>query len=429
MRTLAAFVDSLSSEEHAVVSETHVASVSINGLSRSHAKTLLELASEAGLSIEIHDALESRASTRQPLDGEEPFSATFLKPEIAGEAWFFSLPSFGVWLNSPTNVQVVRVASCQVGFTTEAFHVCPIDGSPERIEVNKRKSPRRIVKDGTSDRLVPLHLGPYLLASDSKLPRGDHAFEEWVNCAAKKVALALAQEVDQSFNLEFTGPPRASFSLNGNEADLELIDWFEPMQEAARWVYEIERDTETRHRLFAHEFARVASAKESLCQAALLANSALESARIAYSFHLHEITKDALKSLADLRKSVIDEVQKVFDTTRQLVLGVVGALFYAVGIIAARLSSSIDQRVFSALLIIGIFYVSATIVVNRRGLDQQRALRNTWRSKIYRYLTDDEFTELVQSPVSRAERVLLATMWIALLLVFIVFLTAVLASQ
>jgi hypothetical protein len=251
-----------------------------------------------------------------------------------------------------------------------------------------------------------------LLAADSGNPSGDPIYEIWSARAAEKLVLSLATEVAASDKVEFVGPPRLSISRFDASATTELVDWLEPLQEIARWIYDIDRETELRHQLFCQEFARMAYGSASSSTAfARYGASALEGAKIAYSFHLNEISRDALKSLTELRKSVADDSQRLFDSARQTALGVAGGLFYVAGLIAARTASALAPLFFGGLLFVGMACVGGLVIISQRSLKQQRELRSVWRSRIYRYLTDSEYEEVVNRPAQGAERLLTRVLW------------------
>ena len=425
MKALGTFVNSLIDSRSAHISETHHPAVTVDCLSLEDAEQLRMQVISAGLLPTITDDLGDRLDSNKPVVGMEPISISFFKPQQIDEIFFVSTRAFGQWLMAPTTTAIVRVAACTAGFRTEAFVVTASDSFADKQEVRVRKSPRRVVRDATSKRLVPLEVGPYLLLEGSAAPIGESTFEEWLARAASCAALCLANEVQHDRKLEFLGPPRLALDWIDPDATPALVDWFEPIQEATRWVYEIDREVELRHRLFTQEFARLAYGQDNLGAAVLRgAETALEGARIAYAFHLQEISRDALKSLSDLRKSVSEETQKLFEATRQLGLSAAGALFYAIGLIGAKLASSMSTLLFGVMICLGIMYVSLIVAVNLRAVRHQKQLRGVWRSKVYRYLTDDEFGVLVEAPTQRAERLLVVTLWGVEILAGLVFIVA-----
>lgn len=291
--------------------------------------------------------------------------------------------------------------------------------------------PRKVVRplgDYPDDRA---DLGRWLLRDPTgSLPLGDNAFLTWRREAAAAAATALANEVEPDGRLMFRGPPVGRYSIDGAAAlkDSE----FEALQRAAAFAYENPRELENRQNLVAAEIARAGVAGGDLVALAQVAGPALEGARIAYNFGVTGQSRDTLKALSDLRKAVMDETAKVAENTRGLAAAVAGAVFGNIGLIVARLSLT-PNNVFvpQAAAILGIVlaaYVGLVIASGLHFLRLQHDLRVQWRSRLYRFLTDADYEDLVARPVRRAERgfyaaavvggvlaalLLVATLWIA----------------
>jgi hypothetical protein len=426
MKALATFVDNLVSANSGRIAENELPAVRVFELDVNALQALTSLLDTAGHSYEIVDAAE-QVLERNALDsGVAPFAISFRKPAREHEAWFVSTAAFEGWLSNPSTVGAVRVAACTHGFTTEAFRVSGWGESLTERSARVRKSPRRIVRDASGRGLVPADLRPFLLVDGSDAPSGDVAYETWAAYAAAKLLLAIATEVLSDNRVEFVGPPRLNIPIFDPEKTPELVDWFELVQEAARWIYDDDREVDLRHRLFSQEFARLAYGSTSIGSAMIRSGaSALEGAKITYSFHVHEISKDALKSLSELRKAVSEDTQKMFESVRQVALSAAGAMFYVIGLVAARLSSApMDAGVFDFLLFVGMTYSGVVVIVNYRVIVQQRELRSVWRSKVYRYLTDEEYALMVQDPNRRAELLLVIMLGCVLLVTGCTFLAA-----
>lgn len=426
MKALATFVDNLVSSNSGRIAEKDLPAVRVFELDIDSLQTLASLLSTAGYSYEIVDAAE-QVLERDSLDaGVGPFALNFMKPVREHEAWFVSTAAFEVWLSCPGVVDAVRVAACSFAFSTESFRVTGWGEDSTKQSARERKSPRRVVRDSSGRGLVPADLRPFLLADDSNASFGDAVYEAWRAYAASKLLLAIATEVLSDNRVEFVGPPRLNIPNFDPTKSPELVDWFELVQEAARWIYDDDREVDLRHRLFSQEFARLAYGLASIGDAMTRSGAAaLEGAKITYSFHVHEISKDALKSLSDLRKAVSEDTQKMFESVRQVALSAAGALFYVIGLVAARLSSApMDAVVFDVLLMVGMIYSGGIVSVNYHVIVLQRELRSVWRSKIYRYLTDEEYAQMVQDPNVRAERLLIIVLICVFLLTGSTFLVA-----
>lgn len=227
----------------------------------------------------------------------------------------------------------------------------------------------------------------------------------WRNGSAKALARALAQEIERDGQLLFRGPPATRF--RGENASRIEVPALGAMQRAAGWVYEHARELENRHGLLAAEVARTALRDGDIADLGSVMFGALEGAKIAYGFGLSQQSRDALKSLSDLRKAVSDETAKLADATRSLAAAVMGATVGNVGLVVARLTLNKEARLIApAAGLIGIalaLYVSVVIWSGWHFLTIQRDLRCDWRERLYRFLGDEEYERMVNAPVERAE--------------------------
>ncbi|MEI2453851.1 hypothetical protein [Lysobacter firmicutimachus] len=426
LKPLGTFVNLLNEGGRAVVSESHFAQVSINGLSFDDATQLLALLSGFGLVANIVDDAEQELDANSLLGGIAPFSVTFAKPEIKGGIGFITTFAFQGWLKNPdiSGVTHVAVACATAAFATEAFVVSPWEWSGEFTPKPQRKSPRLVVIMRGSSAVIPVDIRPYLLHGVDDALSDDPVMIAWSDAAADVCVASLASEIEGSNGkLTFTGPPRLEFDAPVNVDSKRLVQSdFSLLQGAVRWVYAVERETDLKHRLFGQEFSRLANKGGNLAdEMSRVVASALDGANIAYGFSVQEMSREALKGLADLRKAVADETQKASEAARQLALNAAGAEFYALGLLAARVTSTVDPFIIDCMAALGVFYVIAVLYINWRYLIQQGDQRKVWRAKLYRYLTDDDYTAMVIAPISHSERLLRWMMVVIAILSLVTF--------
>lgn len=251
----------------------------------------------------------------------------------------------------------------------------------------------------------------------------------WREMACGALTESLSQEVERDGRLLFRGPPPTRFLDEG--ARRVEVGALAGLQRAAAWVYENSRELENRHGLLAAEVARSALRNGDLSDLAGVMDGALEGARIAYGFGVSQQSRDALKTLSDLRKAVSDETGKLSDTTRSLAAAVLTTAVGNVGLIVARLTVAKDAKfVGGGAAAVGIalaVYVALVVASGWHFLTIQRDLRAEWRERLYRFLGEDEYTRMVTRPVERAEKgfrnaaigsgIVTAVMLVAILLV------------
>ena len=411
LKPLGTFVNSLDESDRAVVSESHLARVSVNGLSFDDATQLLALLSDLGLVADIVDDAEQELDANSLPRGIAPFGVTFAKPAVDGGIGFVTTTAFQNWLKRPdtTAVALVAVAAASSSFATESFVVAPWDWSGEFQPKEGRKSPRSVVVVRGNSSLLPANICPYLLYGADDPSPADPVFAAWSSIAAELCVASLVSEIDGADGkLTFTGSPRLEFNALQKADALRLVqNTFQILQGVVRWVYDVEREVELKHRLFGQEFSRLAQKDGGLADEIIrVIGSALDGAKIAYGFSVQEMSREALKGLADLRKAVADETQKASEAARQLALNAAGAEFYALGLLAARITSVVDPFIIDCMAALGVFYVIAVLYINWRYLVQQSEQRKVWRAKLYRYLTEEDYRVMVTAPVSHSERLL-----------------------
>lgn len=405
-RQLARFVDDLATRSGVSLSEGVGADIRIDGLSIDDSVELLSHISALNWSASVEDEAGYPVPVGSLSSGIEPYSVSFKKPPVApGELAFLSVKTFTKWmLDFPRAVGIVRVAGSIAPFRTLGFVVCPWDAAETNEVAPPLRSPRDIVRSIGSVSPLPADIRPFLLAGLDDIPWRDVVFNAWLYAAVPTLAYSIASEVENAF-LTFVGPPRLTLSLDATWDPADLSEaGFISLQQAVLWIYELEREAQLRHHLFAHEFARVARNCQSAAKAiGASCSDAWDGAKITYQYGLNEQSKDAIKSLSELRKTVAEETSRILDTSRQLALGSAGALFYELGLLAGKLVTAVSPWVFDAMAILGFAYLAAVIVANTRFLIQQNHLRRSWRKKLYRYITDVEYRDLVTTPVQSAE--------------------------
>lgn len=264
--------------------------------------------------------------------------------------------------------------------------------------------PARVVRF-LGDGEPPGRIGRWLLR-DPDVDVSGPILTQWRRRACLMLCRALAQEVERDGRLLFRGPPPTRFRAEGDRhVDVGSLA---ALQRAVEWVFQNPRELENRHGLLAAEVARTALRDGDLTDLASIMGGALEGAKIAYGFGVSQQSRDALKTLSDLRKAVADETQKLSDTTRSLASAVMTSTVGNVGLIVARLTLGKGSTFIApAAALIGIAlaaYVGIVIASGWQFLAIQRDLRSDWRERLYRFLGEAEYEKLVSDPVGRAEK-------------------------
>lgn len=386
-----------------VVTEAR-ASLAVNQLNGTEAEAIVNLLEADGW----HDVAAGDAGGEIPRDllpgSGEGVRVTAVRMPLPDEVdAVLTKSGFGALLDRPAASAVVWIHGLQAPIETWSVRYAPWGSAEPFAALDAPANPARIVRvlgpSGPGDQL-----GRWLLrAADDSVQAAPMV--PWKERAAKRLLASLAQEIEPDGRLLFRGPPPTRFTPTHGDIDQAS---FAALQTAAGWVYENSRELDNRHGLIATEVARTSLRDGNLRDLAATLPAALEGGRIAYNFGVTQQSKDTLKALGDLRKSVSDDTAKLTETTRSLGTAVVSAVFGNIGLIVARLTLQANGAFIGpAAILIGVvlaLYVGTIIASGAHYIAIQRDLRGDWRTRLYRFLGDDEYKVMVIRPAERAER-------------------------
>ncbi len=138
----------------------------------------------------------------------------------------------------------------------------------------------------------------------------------------------------------------------------------------------------------------------------------LESARAAYAAYVKSGSRETLKALADLRKAVVEETQRVSQRAQDLA----GALWKDLTVAAAPFvlkiladaaktsSQSVAGGLALAAAVFLVFSFCIQVHINRRYLRGQKAARAVWRNALNSVLSPAEVEEFSDRPIDSAVR-------------------------
>jgi hypothetical protein len=415
LTTLAEQLDVLAAQANAHINEGEE-NITVSNL-RADA-TLRVLATCLGLGWEC-SAFDEEQTPTEPSNIVEdfaPFRLTLRKPDHP-EQTLDILTSVGLsqWLEKGHEATRWRIAGLSKPLFTQVrqysgWALPAVNSAAAATIAPVTKSPRALVKESGALKIVPGDIRPWLLLDQALFDLNEPFHKLWAMKAFDALVHTLANEIDPvNHSLIFKGPPKLILQpLQSTAITIQEfgVDAFLQLQKAAHWVYENTREAEVKHSLLAMEIAR--SGRENGPAADYLkANlpTSLESAKIAYQMSLSELGKDTLKSLGDLRKAITEETAKATDATRQTITAVSGALAVGVGLVAARLSTTINPWLISMVMLIATGYIGMIVYSGWSFISLQRGLRKDWQPKLYRFLPQDEYNKMVAAPAKKSEQV------------------------
>ncbi len=357
---------------------------------------------------------------RRPEDFEDGEKARFIlsyAPTV-GAAHLFTSEGWRVYLLNPKHEftdSKVRLAFAEGPFSTEAFTVEPWTDAPAAADVREpaEPNPRRFVRCADGDFLAPSELAPWQLVGEPPSSTSVE-FETWRVVACEFLTKALANELSK----DASGPKAVLAGQPPRKVDFGKVDpkdvgAFDTLSTAVRWVYGSQHDQEIKHTFLTAELAREWPSALPFCAAlpARLPNC-LESARLLYKAHIRAGSRDTLKALADLRKVLGDEVQKISQQTRDLAGGVWKDVAIAIGTLSLKLLTDATRVPgfkagaayvgFAVAIYIAVSFWMA-VRTNDQFLKVTRELRASWRTKLYGFLDNEDYKTLATGPLDQAE--------------------------
>lgn len=263
--------------------------------------------------------------------------------------------------------------------------------------------PRTLSNDFTRVRLVPEDLRPWLQRGGPK--KSSTAYEAWKRLSGPRLLAALANrvsETDAGIAYHFSGPP--SCIITPSPTQLHTI--FDRMMAGAVWVFTEGRDTDTRHLLLANELAR-SHRKSSFDD---IGDGSLDSAKGAYAAYVKSSSRETLKALAELRKTVSDEAQKASQKAQDLASSLwkdaaLAAVPFGLKLLpdAAKVG---NRYLAGAMAIAAILLVASSygtqLFINHKFFKNQQDARRIWKQALNTVLTPAEIEEFSEKPITKS---------------------------
>lgn len=389
-------------------------SVSLSELDSWSVRAIVAALNAVGCSYQLHDGAFNLCDVAEVEDGEEGFLITFKKPtpELAGADTLYLLtePGLADHLRKGHPAIYWRVVGLSKPIRCKARILGGWEDELPVIIPPATKAPRLLVKEAASVRVVPGDVQHWVLEENHQLDPAEAFHSLWAQFAYESLGWCIANEIEgAAHKLIFKGPPKLILQGLGEDPArraLVTIKDFELLHESVSWVYENAREAEIKHVLFSAEVARSGRTDGEVIgyfQENLVA--AFECAKIAYQMSISEITRDTLKSLADLRKAVTEETAKATDATRQTVAAIASALAVGLGMIVARISVALNPWLVLLVMIVALGYVVLVAMSGWHFILVQRSVRKEWQLKLYRFLSADDYEMMVTVPIGKSERV------------------------
>lgn len=426
---LAEAIDHLVETHHAHVTETEDVVV-VSALAPESSHDLYTRCVHLGWPAQLFDRAGDEWPTDEPpTDAYGPFRLTIRKPAAPADTLqLLSNHAFARWLREIPPTANWHVARLEGSIKTRTHVFQPWNGTAITPPPTAIKSPRTLVREFGAQRQVPEKVGPWLLTAFEDSTLATPAAQVWVTAATRALIHVLPNEIDPDNGaLKFRGPPRLVLpSPNRGELSLGQAA-FKVLQAASSWVFENEPEVEMRHVLLASELARSAADADETGQ--FLEDhlaDAWESAQLAYQMALSDTSRETLKVLGDLRKTVGDETGKLNEMGRQLSASVAAALATGIGLVAARIAANTPWWLNLVVTAVVTLYVASILLSGIHFIRLQRSLRVEWQPRLYRFLPSSDYKRMVETPVATAESAFFRIAWVGGIAVLMIALACLL---
>ena len=366
----------------------------------------------ANFEIQVHDPqITGDVGPADAFEADRVVIVTITKPAVTRIGFFFFGVSLEKYLRDEVGVVALRVAdlTAQEAFSARGLDVAPwMPGQalPPPPPLPTAINPRNLVADHAPEREVPRDLSPWLLLTRPAVP--GVAFEAWCAIAARRLLSGLvssASREDGVVYLRVSGPPPYRIRAD----DPEIAGAWKGLTDVAEWVFLSVSDVEARHRLFGGELARASRPGQDF---PTTLERAFEAAKIAYDAHIQSASRETLKALADLRKTVVEESQKVTQRTQDMTAALgrdlaVSAAPFVIKILADA------GKVTTPAIAAAFYFVAAVFLmisfalqwrINESFLRGQQLSRQRWMQTLSAYISTKEREEISDGPIDMAIR-------------------------
>jgi hypothetical protein len=361
-----------------------------------------------GLPTQIYNlAVDDNLIEQDDFDPVRDVSITIRKPVGSNSACFFLQEQLQSYFLSGKIARTVLVAdiSSTEGFSARGLTVAPWDLQPPAPTLAIEKiDPTPFVRDFVPAREVPVDLAPWILASPPA--QAGAVFDFWRAIAARRLLAGLvssAFEDNGTIWLQASGPP--IYRLRADDG--AILQAFDALTDATQWVFLSGRDVEARHIIFASELARASRLDLSVKDISI---KGLESAKATYEAHVQSSSRETLKALGELRKTVIDETQKVTQKAQDLTAGLWRDVAVTIAPFILKLLGDAG-KVTDPRIAAGFYFAAAIFIIvsftlqwriNSAFLKSQSESRGTWLLTLYNYISEKERDEIAEKPIKDA---------------------------
>lgn len=373
-------------------------------------------------------------------DGSLKINKEINRPHFYTENGFSTFLAKGLGLS--------KVDKIELGFITKPFCSQTILFAPlyedSNIDFEKKSEQINILKyvkylNKASAKYLPDNILNWIV------PNPHSGFPlAWIQHSTIRLIASLCSELYLENNatlvLEFKGEGRRKVEIE--EASISNFNWgniFAIVNEAANWVYGSGTDIDSRHTIFNFQIAALLPNELKLTQGGIhdlviVLENAVENAALAYRFHLQDKSKELTNTLNGLNKTLFDYTNKIRENTAALTgtmwrdfTTTLGFLFLNLALKKPNLPDVYFKWLgygLSFYLMVSFFF---NVWVGTSFYKNLTKSLEDWRFKIYGYLSEEDFKNLVTDGLKNAHekyRIVAALIFVLYVLMIIAVLVS-----
>jgi len=332
--------------------------------------------------------------------------------------FIFTIEGWNSFLHNDSllsSVQKVNLLDLKTPFSTLGFHALPWENHPdflqEEFAENIPPNAKSLVRYLSSDFFPPSNVYSWILKGENK--SSTNYFIKWKEISCISLAKCFTNELynDGERCISLSGKPPRKITFGSFEYCEESFDL---LQSVAKWIFVEGQESELKHTFLTSELAREWPESLSFCSGLhKKLPLAYESAKLLYKAHIRTGSKETIKNLSDLRKTLTDDTQKIVQQSRELASALWKDLALAISTIVIKYAidsskGGSDSKLFSYVFLTVSLYLFISQVINlfinHKYFVILESNRSVWREKLYGFLDDDDYIKLSSTPINEASK-------------------------
>lgn len=354
-------------------------------------------------------------------------SFVFSKKKQDERVVFFTEKAFSTFLQNtlilPRTVYLLGVFNSFCSYTTS---VSPFYDKCDPTEKwNGLTDARKVIKILSSNCNIVSDVSSWLLSNYRDIKDESCFYKIFLTESSKRLFILLSSEVftiDGVTYLEFDCDRKVRLNIDLiKKDDSKFLLYSKEIANLICWVFENNNEVEARHTLLNYQMALESVTQQGIRYENFLLS--LQNAKNSYNYFLKSKSKEMMRSLSDLKKSVSSELSEHNKNTYNIIKNMWRDFMFAAVAIAYDIltEKSNYHAVKSVLLFVSIAITISYMISIYSELRYQCIVSKNmkaWYPQLYSFLTKEEMERLIQKPIKSIRN----NLYVVLIVTFILYL-------